>query len=62
MKEFDKCCFSFTRRSNNYVSHYLAKFVINQIDVAEWKFNFPAWLLELVQADLQEADLQEQLL
>ena len=54
MKEFDQCCFSYTRRSNNYVSHYLAKFAITLIDVAEWKFSFPAWLLELAQADLQE--------
>ena len=28
MKDFDKCCCSYTRRSNNYVSHYLAKFAI----------------------------------
>ena len=54
MKEFYKCCCSFTRRSNNYVSHYLAKFAITLIDVAEWKLSFPAWLLELVQADVQE--------
>ncbi|XP_027086455.2 uncharacterized protein [Coffea arabica] len=54
MKDFDKCCCSFTRRNNNYVSHYLAKFAITLIDVAEWKFSFPAWLLELAQADLQE--------
>ncbi|XP_071925798.1 uncharacterized protein [Coffea arabica] len=54
MKDFDKCCCSYTRRSNNYVSHYLAKFAITLIDVAEWKLSFPAWLLELAQADLQE--------
>ncbi|XP_027072007.1 uncharacterized protein [Coffea arabica] len=33
--KFDKCCFSFTRRSNNSISHQLAKFVIDLIDIAE---------------------------
>ncbi|XP_027099177.1 uncharacterized protein [Coffea arabica] len=52
--KFDKCCFSFTRGSNNSVSHQLAKFAIDLKDIAEWKCDFPAWLLELAQADLKE--------
>nr|XP_027120691.1 uncharacterized protein LOC113737705 [Coffea arabica] len=55
--EFSKCCFSFTRRSNNSVSHHIAKYAIDLIDVAEWKCDFPAWLLELAQADLEERRL-----
>ena len=48
---FYECCFSFTRRISNSVSHHLAKFAINLKETAEWKSDFPAWLLELVQAD-----------
>ena len=31
-KDFDKCCFSYTRRSNNSVSHHLAKFAIKLLN------------------------------
>ncbi|XP_027090288.1 uncharacterized protein [Coffea arabica] len=48
---FYECCFSFTRRINNSVSHCLANFAIKLKETAEWKSDFPAWLLELVQAD-----------
>ncbi|XP_071926256.1 uncharacterized protein [Coffea arabica] len=48
---FYKCCFSFTRRMNNSVSHSLAKLALKMDDTAEWKVIFPAWLLELLQAD-----------
>ena len=54
IQNFDKCYFSHTKRSNNSVSHKLAKFAIKLIDSAERKYSFPAWLLELVQADVQE--------
>ena len=55
--EFYKYCFSFTRRSNNFVSHHIAKYAIDLIEVAEWKCDFPTWLLELAQADLEERRL-----
>ncbi|CDP14369.1 unnamed protein product [Coffea canephora] len=48
---FYKCCFSFTRRMNNSVSHSLAKLALSLDGPAEWKVVFPAWLLELLQAD-----------
>nr|XP_027120699.1 uncharacterized protein LOC113737717 [Coffea arabica] len=50
-KNFDECCFTFTRRVNNFVSHTLAKLAICLEDLAEWKDNFPAWLHELAQSD-----------
>ena len=48
---FYDSCFSFTRRMNNSVSHSLAKLTLSLDGPAEWKFVFPAWLLELLQAD-----------
>ncbi|XP_071912962.1 uncharacterized protein [Coffea arabica] len=48
---FYECCFSFTRRKSNSVSHQVAKFATNLKETAEWKSDFPVWLLELVQAD-----------
>ncbi|XP_071939482.1 uncharacterized protein [Coffea arabica] len=53
-EDFDECCFSFTKRRNNSVSHHVAKFAISLIDIAQWKYDFPIWLLELVQADSVE--------
>nr|XP_027101192.1 uncharacterized protein LOC113720678 [Coffea arabica]XP_027115614.1 uncharacterized protein LOC113733445 [Coffea arabica] len=52
---FYECCFSFTRRESNSVSHHIAKFAINLEKTAEWKFDFPAWLLDLVQADCRSS-------
>ncbi|XP_027091956.1 uncharacterized protein [Coffea arabica] len=46
-----ECCFSFTRRRSNSVSHQVAKFATNLEETAEWKSDFLVWLLELVQAD-----------
>lgn len=50
---FYKCCFSFARRENNYVSHRIAKFSINCLDDTKWEGNFPAWLTETAQADVR---------
>ncbi|XP_071933205.1 uncharacterized protein [Coffea arabica] len=52
--DFDECCFSFTRRGNNFVSHHVANFATSLIDIAEWKCDFPVWLLDLVHADSVE--------
>lgn len=49
--KFDKCCFSFTKRENNYVSHRLAKFAVKCLVNVEWKVKFPCWLLESARAD-----------
>ena len=49
--KFDECCFAFTNRVNNFVSHNLAKLAVNLEQVTEWKENFPAWLLEHAQVD-----------
>ncbi|XP_027102683.1 uncharacterized protein [Coffea arabica] len=48
---FDECCFTFTRRVNNFVSHTLAKLAISLEFSAEWKEAFPAWLHDLVQME-----------
>ena len=48
---FDECCFTFTRRVNNFVSHTLAKLAISLEFSAEWKEVFPAWLHDLVQME-----------
>ncbi|XP_027152666.1 uncharacterized protein LOC113752810 [Coffea eugenioides] len=49
--KFDECCFTFTNRVNNFVSHKLAKVAITLEQNTEWKENFLVWLLEQVQAD-----------
>ena len=49
--KFDECCFTFTNRVNNFVSHKLAKVAITLEHKTEWKENFPVWLLDQVQAD-----------
>ncbi|XP_071918891.1 uncharacterized protein [Coffea arabica] len=41
-KNFDECCFTFTRRVNNYVSHTLAKMAVSLENLAECKVDFPA--------------------
>ena len=51
---FDKCCFSFTKRENNHVSHSLAKFTVNLKFETVWKTDFPAWLTDAVQADVEK--------
>ena len=51
--KFDECCFAFTNRVNNFVSHKLAKVAITLEHKTEWKENFPVWLLEQVQADCE---------
>ena len=51
---FEKCRFSFVRREINSISHGLARFVLNLKVVAYWKVSFPVWLLETVQADVEE--------
>ena len=49
--KFDECCFTFTNRVNNFVSHKLAKVAITLEQNTEWKENFPVWLLEHAQVD-----------
>ncbi|XP_071933645.1 uncharacterized protein [Coffea arabica] len=48
---FDECCFAFTKRENNSVSHTLARKALQMECPAEWKECFPGWLLELAHAD-----------
>ena len=48
---FDECCFAYTRRANNFVSHSLAKKALQLECSAEWKDCFPGWLHELAHAD-----------
>ena len=48
---FDECCFTFTGRVNNFVSHKLAKMAINLKESAKRTDDFLVWLLELAQAD-----------
>ncbi|XP_071901202.1 uncharacterized protein [Coffea arabica] len=50
---FYECCFTFTRRVNNFVSHRLAKLAISSKTLTEWKDIFPDWLPALVQADIE---------
>nr|XP_027125983.1 uncharacterized protein LOC113742348 [Coffea arabica] len=54
---FDECCFAYTRRANNFVSHSLAKKALQLECSAEWKDSFAGWLLELAHADCKDSCL-----
>ncbi|XP_027090154.1 uncharacterized protein [Coffea arabica] len=51
--KFYECCFTFTRRVDNSVSHKLAKLAISLKVQTEWKDVFPYWLPALAQADIE---------
>ncbi|XP_071923288.1 uncharacterized protein [Coffea arabica] len=55
---FEECWFSFVRRDFNFVSHSLAKFALKLDAIVDWKANFPVWLLDCAQADVEEQLLQ----
>nr|XP_027086530.1 uncharacterized protein LOC113708266 [Coffea arabica] len=48
---FERCSFVFIPRTENVISHVLARFAVKLVHDIEWENDFPIWLVYLVKKD-----------
>ncbi|XP_071939998.1 uncharacterized protein [Coffea arabica] len=50
---FERYSFVFIPRTENEISHALAKFAVQLVDDIEWEQDFPVWLMDLVRKQMR---------